>query len=45
VIHHDDAPVVEDNGSVFPRDRLAPPFVVDSPALAYDRDAAGGLAR
>jgi len=45
VIQRDDTPIVENDGSVLPRDRLTPPLVVDAPTLAHDRHPAGRLAR
>ncbi len=41
----DDTSVVENDGTVLPGDRLAPPLVVDAPTLAHDRHSTGRLAR
>lgn len=45
VVQGNDPPIVEHDLSVLPRDGLAPPFVVDAPALAHDGHTPGGLAR
>jgi len=41
VVEGDDAPVVQDHGTVVPGDGQAPPLVVDAPTLPYGLYPAG----
>lgn len=45
MVERDHTSVVENDGPIFPRDGLAPPFVVDTPALTHDFDTSSGFAR